>query len=100
MSLLPLLLKNHGYNLDHNFGHGDQYLSMILLSLNLLAFLTHTFMEMSDAFYKLIRQELGARKTFFDDVRALTRYLDFDSWADLLQFMLSRLELDIPPPAH
>lgn len=91
-------LKNHGYHLDHNFGHGDQFLSMILLSLNLLAFLTHTFMEMSDAFYKLIRQELGARKTFFDDIRALTRYLDFDSWADLLHFMLERLKLDLPPP--
>ena len=35
-------LKNHGYNLEHNFGHGDLYLSMILLCLNLLAFLTHT----------------------------------------------------------
>lgn len=92
-------LKTQGYNLDHNFGHGDHYLSMILLSLNLLAFLTHTFMQMSDSLYQLIRQDLGARKTFFDDLRALTRYLDFDSWADLMHFMATRLELDLPPPA-
>lgn len=92
-------LKTQGYNLDHNFGHGDCYLSMVLLSLNLLAFLTHTFMQMSDSLYKLIRQELGARKTFFADLRALTRYLDFASWADLMHFMATRLELDLPPPA-
>lgn len=34
-------LKLHGYNIEHNFGHGDLYLSMCLLCLNLLAFLTH-----------------------------------------------------------
>jgi len=96
-------LKTQGHNLEHNFGHGDHYLSMILLSLNLLAFLTHTFMQMSDSLYKLIRQDLGARKTFFADVRTLTRYLDFDSWADLMHFLMhfmaTRLELDLPPPA-
>lgn len=92
-------LKTQGYNLDHTFGHGDHYLSMILLSLNRLAVLTHTFMHMSDSLYKLIRQDLGARKTFFDDVRALTRYLDFASGADLMHFMATRLELDLPPPA-
>lgn len=91
-------LKTQGYNLEHNFGHGDQFLAMNLLSLNLLAFLTHTFMELSDSIYQLVRHELGPRKTFFDDIRALARYLDFDSWADLMRFMLTRLELEHPPP--
>lgn len=92
-------LKTHGYNIEHNFGHGDLYLSMCLLCLNLLAFLTHTFMEISDTIYRAIRQELGARKTFWDDVRALTRYQTFDSWSHLLNFMFTQLELDHPPPS-
>ena len=92
-------LKNHGYHIDHNFGHGDHYLSMILLCLNLLAFLTHTFMEISDSIYQAIRHELGSRKTFWDDVRALTRYQSFDSWSHLLHFMLTQLKLEHPPPA-
>jgi hypothetical protein len=32
-------------------------------------------------------------RLFFDDVRALTRYIDFDSWEHLLFFMLNGLEL-------
>lgn len=63
-------LKNHGYHLEHNLGHGDRYLAMILLCLNLLAFLTHTFMELSDTIYRAVRHELGSHKTFGDDVRA------------------------------
>lgn len=54
-------LKNHGYHLEHNFGHGHHYLSMILLCLNLLAFLTHTFMEISDSIFQAVRHELGSR---------------------------------------
>jgi hypothetical protein len=30
--------------------------------------------------YKLIRDNLPTRQTFFDDIRALTRYSYFDSW--------------------
>lgn len=92
-------LKNHGYHLEHNFGHGEQHLSALLLSLNLLAFLLHTVLQLTDTRYSEIRQELGARRTFFNDLRALTRYLAFQSWDHLLRFMYIRLELaDQNPP--
>jgi len=42
------VLKTKGYHLEHNFGHGKQYLSAFMLSLNLLAFLFHTVLEWSD----------------------------------------------------
>ena len=42
-------LKNHGYPLEHNFGHGQQHLAALLLSLNLLAFLLHTALTLTDA---------------------------------------------------
>jgi hypothetical protein len=35
------VLKNNGYNLEHNFGHGKQSLAAILVVLNLLAFAFH-----------------------------------------------------------
>ncbi len=89
-------LKTKGYHLTHNFGHGKQHLSTVLATLNLLAFLFHTVLGMSDAKYQLIRQTLPTRKTFFDDIRALTRYLHFESWLNLLEFMLRGLELDAP----
>ena len=42
------VLKTKGYHLEHNFGHGKQYLSAFMLSLNLLALLFHTVLEWSD----------------------------------------------------
>jgi hypothetical protein len=47
-----------------------------------------------DAAYQQIRHALGARRTFFDDIRTLTRCIYFESWAALLAFMFHGLELD------
>jgi hypothetical protein len=91
------VLKTKGYHLEHNFGHGQQYLASFLLTLNLLAFLFHTVLELADDQYRLLRQALGARQTFFNDIRALTRYLYFDSWPHLLAFMIQQLELQPNP---
>ena len=90
-------LKTKGYNLEHNFGHGQQYLASFLATLNILSLLFHTLLERLDEKYKLLRSHLPTRKTFFDDLRALTQYLYFESWDHLLTFMLEGLELVIPP---
>ena len=87
------ILKTKGYHLEHNFGHGKQTLSAVLLSLNLLAFLFHTLLEISDQQYAVLRKKLAVRKTFFRDIEALTRYMFFDSWDGLLLFMLKGLDL-------
>ena len=88
------VLKTKGYHLEHNFGHGKQYLSATMLSLNLLAFLFHTVLEWSDERYTLLRQVLARRQTFFEDMRALTRYMVFESWQHLMDFMIKGLQLE------
>jgi len=90
------VLKTKGYHLEHNFGHGKKHLSCVLLTFNLLAFLFHTVLEMIDEKYKQIRDDLPTRKTFFDDIRALTRYICFESWDEMLAFMARGLELEAP----
>lgn len=92
------VLKNRGYNFEHNYGHGQQHLSKVLLTLLLLAFLFHTALDLSCLVYQAVRRELGARRTFFDDLRALTRYHYFASLRQLLTFMYQRLELGSKPP--
>lgn len=87
------VLKNRGYHFEHNYGHGQQHLSTLLLTLLLLAFLFHTALALSCARYQAIRKELVARRTFFNDLRALTRYLYFPSWQQLLAFMYQQLEI-------
>lgn len=91
------VLKNQGYHLEHNFGHGENHLSAVLLTLNLLAFLLHTVFALIDETYQWVRDELGARRTFFNDVRALTRYHVFKSWQALLDFMVKGLQTGVPP---
>ena len=49
---------------------------------------------MVDVNYRLLRQALNTRKTFFNDIKTLTRYLYFESWQHLLDFMIKQLELD------
>jgi len=88
------VLKTKGYHIEHNFGHGSQHLASLLLSLNLLAFLFHTVLDLVDEQYRAIRQALGRRQTFFQDLEALLRYLVFETWEDVFAFMVQGLELD------
>lgn len=83
------VLKTKGYHLEHNFGHGQRHLASSLLALNLLAFLFHTVLHLVDVSYQQIRHQRGVRKGFFQDLLALTKYLWFESWQHLLDFMLS-----------
>jgi hypothetical protein len=61
--------------------------------LNLLAFLFHTVLQMVDTAYQKIRQQRGTRQGFFQDILSLTKYLLFEGWQALIDFMLA----DSPP---
>jgi len=87
------VLKNQGYHLEHNFGHGALYLASTLFTLNLLAFLVHTTLHIANHEYRLLRKAIAVRRTFFHDFRALTRYLLFDNWQHLFDFMIDGLEI-------
>lgn len=87
------VLKNRGYHLEHNFGHGKKHLSSLLATMNLLAFGLHTLLESGDENYRLIRSALGARRRFFQHLEALTSYLHFESWERLMDFMMRGLEI-------
>jgi hypothetical protein len=87
------VLKHRGYYLEHNYGHGQQHLATVIVMLVLLAFLCHTALQLCDRTYQRLRAELGTRRTFFDDLRTLTRYFFFKSWEHLIAFMVEGLEM-------
>jgi len=91
-------LKTKGYHFEHNFGHGQKHLSSPLASLIILAFLTHTVLEWMDDKYQLLRKKLPSRKRLFNDIRTLTRYLCFETWEALMDFMLKSFEPPTPKP--
>jgi hypothetical protein len=88
------VLKNNGYNLEHNFGHGKKNLSAVFVSLNLLAFAFHTVCDLLDALWRRAMAKMGTRSRFFENLRSLTSFVIFPSWNDLL----GTLAFARPPP--
>jgi hypothetical protein len=87
-------LKNQGYNLEHNFGHGSQNLSAVLTTLNLLAFACHTICALAMPLWRAATEAIGTRKRFFEHLRSITVFLVFPGWEDVL----ATLAFIRPPP--
>jgi hypothetical protein len=92
------VLKNKGYNLEHSFGHGKKNLAATLVALNLLAFAIHTVCDIGDELWRAAREKLGPRYNFFNKLAAVTTYLIFPSWDDLLLTLTLTLAFAKPPP--
>jgi hypothetical protein len=80
--------KNHGYELEHNYGHGHQTLSMVFYLLNLLAFLAHKVLEFGDRLYQQCRQG-ESRRGLWTLLRSAFYYVAVESWEGLLLYHLS-----------
>jgi hypothetical protein len=74
------VLKNNGYNLAHNFGHGKKYLARTFAAMNLLAFAFHTACACLETLWQQAREAVGARARFFQDLYTITAYVLFPSW--------------------
>lgn len=81
-------LKNRGYHLEHNFGHGEK-LSFNTYLLMLLAFLTHQILEIVDQLYQSARVFVVSKQKLWDKIRILADILVFDSWEDILTLILN-----------
>src|SRR3954469_21995928 len=84
-----------GYNLEHNFGHGKQTLSNLLVSLNLLAFAFHTVANLCVLAWRTAVATRGAKYRFFEHLRTITAYIVFPNWDSLLI-----PELGLPADCH
>jgi hypothetical protein len=80
--------KNHGYELEHNYGHGQQTLSMVFYLLNLLAFLAHKVLEFGDRLYQQCRAG-ESRRGLWTMLRSAFYLVEVESWEGLLLNHLS-----------
>lgn len=78
-------LKNQGYHIEHNFGHGLKNLCTILFLLNLLAFFMHQIFELTDLLYQKCRSGFSSRKEFWNQLRCTFRFMLFISWESMLK---------------
>jgi hypothetical protein len=91
------VLKNNGYNLEHNFGHGKANLATVLVALNLIAFAFHTICDIADDLWRTARKKQGPRYNFFSKLAAITVFLIFPSWEDLLLTLAFAKQAPLPP---
>jgi len=67
------VLKNRGYNLEHNFGHGDNYVVDVFFLLNPLTLQFHTILEYCNLEYQVTYSTFSVSVAFFEALRVLIR---------------------------
>jgi hypothetical protein len=77
-------VKNHGYHIEHNYGHGVKNLSFNFFLLNMIAFFLHQIFELTDRTYQWLRKNLGSKRNLWDHLRMFCHMIVFPDWEDLL----------------
>ena len=91
------VLKQHGYHLEHNFGHGKDTLANVLVVLNLIAFGLHAACELAETLWRQARRRLGTRFRLFEHLRTVTEYQVFPDWNSLLSLLATGGPAAQPP---
>lgn len=94
-------LKNHGYHIEHSYGHGEKNLCFNFYLLTLIAFAFHQVFELTDKLYQACRAKFCSKRFMWEKLRAYIDLLIFEAWEDLLVFTLNPKEYiqwAKPPP--
>ncbi len=89
-------LKNQGYHIEHNFGHGQHHLSMNFFILNLLAFFIHQILELCDHGYQYCRSKFSSKKECWNNLRGVIRIMLFRNFEHLLRNLADPPEIRAP----
>jgi hypothetical protein len=89
-------LKNQGYHVEHNFGHGQRHLSNNFFILNLLAFTIHQILELCDLGYQYCRSKFSSRKEYWNNLRTAIRLMLFRDFDHLLRNVADPPEIRAP----
>ena len=81
-------LKNQGYNFEHNYGHGEQHLSVVFAMLMLLAFLVDQTQQLCCALFQAVWAKLGSKRRLWERMRALLYDYAFASMRQLFEALL------------
>ncbi len=91
-------LKNQGYHFEHNYGHGEQNLSVVFAMLMMLAFLVDQTQELCCPLFQAIRQKFSSRRLLWDHQRSHFRHFRFESMQHLHEVILYDLAKELPAP--
>jgi len=89
-------LKNQGDNFDHNYGHGEQHLSVVLAMLMMLAFLVDQTQQLCCALFQAVWAKLGSKRLLWERIRALFFDYALESMRQLLEALFYGLKKSAP----
>lgn len=80
-------LKNQGYQLEHNYGHGKKNLSSTLAGLMLLAFLVDQVQEHACPVYKAARAKTRIKTHLWAKMQTYLQDIDLPDWETLFRLI-------------
>jgi hypothetical protein len=91
-------LKNQGYHFEHNYGHGQQNLSVVFAMLMMLAFLVDQTQQLCCGLFRAVWQKLGSKRALWEILRSHFYHFTFRSMRQLYEAMLYDLAKGVPLP--
>ena len=89
-------LKNQGYHFEHNYGHGEQHLSVVFAMLMMLAFLVDQAQQLCCALFQAVWAKLGSKRLLWERMRALFYTYALASMRQLFEALLYGLKKPTP----
>ncbi|WBA82191.1 hypothetical protein [Endozoicomonas sp. GU-1] len=77
-------LKTQGYNLEHNYGHGEMHLATNFASLTFTAFLIDQIEQLACPLFQKALSVSKSKKSLWHGIRGLFDWFIIDSWTELL----------------
>ena len=87
-------LKNRGYNLEHNYGHGENNLTHNFIMSMFIAFLIDQVQELSCYTFKKLVDKYEQRTRMWNKLKIHFEMLDFFDWD---QFYYRVFYVEMPP---
>jgi hypothetical protein len=89
-------LKNQGYHFEHNYGHGEQHLSVVFAMLMMLAFLVDQAQQLCCALFRAVWTKMGSKRLLWERMRALFYDYAFASMRQLFEALFYGLKKSTP----
>jgi len=89
-------LKNQGYHLEHNYGHGKKYLATNFAILTFLAFLVDQIAQHLDEDFQAAKAVCKTFKLLWEKIRSVFYLLPTMSMNAIYRFIIKRRQVKMP----
>ncbi len=78
-------LKNQGYHFEHNYGHGEKNLCVVMALLMMLAFTIDQVQQKTNKLFRQARQKTGPKCAFWEQMRNLFASFEVASMREIYE---------------